>query len=173
MFATQWKEVRQSPGALEQTAAAAAMADRWTGKQLRWTGAAVAGLCREADRTCPVNVFEKNTTPDARAVGGFFPQVQFDPVGWGALKRECAGQTECVVEFTGDITVAKLELDRPLALRFARARVHAARAPALGENWFDRPSPQRSFEQSKAPTRKPPTAKGAAPPAGLVRPRTF
>ena len=175
-FASEWKEVRQTGDSMERGAKASAMARRWSNKQLRWTGAAVAALCVDRLRECPVNVFEKNATPDAFALGGFFPRVSFDEDGWKTVKDGCAGQTQCVIEFTGDITVLKTHADVPLAMKFGRSTVHAARQPALGENWFVRPKPKLGFgNDTKAPRPKSdlPSGKPALPVRGLVKPRTF
>ena len=175
-FAEEWKAVRQTGDEQERAGKGAAMAARWDNKQVRWTGAVVAGLCAGARQACPINVFEKNATPDAWAVGGFFPRAAFDVAGWDVIKRGCAGQSECVVDFTADIAVASTDMDSPLRMSLTNPVVHSARAPAMGENWFARPKPKLGFGMDDKPPRDKgslPTGAGAVPAAGLVRKATF
>lgn len=147
-----------------QRQSAIALVDKWTGKRVRWTALALAGLCvKKAEppvvQSCAINPFPRggDNAEAAGNLGGVFPLYRFDAPTLAALKRACAGLDRCVVDIEAEIVMLRLDPDEPLALTLEARAVHGGRAPSTDDKWA------RAEPPGAAAKRPPPIVGRTAP----------
>ncbi len=169
-FAVQWSRIYVLPDELPQKEQMAEQLQKhWLGRKVRWTGAALAGLCLFEKRRCSVNPFERTRTTQLEPLGGFHPLVDMTEAGWEAMRLGCAGQPQCVITFTGELAEVIAEPGRPLGMTFSGVEIEQARQPLPEERWFgrDRPKPATGKGGGKLRTGDP------VPPKVALKPRVF
>lgn len=173
-FGAAWRAILETQDPAQASLASVMLRQAWLGKRYRWTGATVAGLCLDATRTCSINVFPRKSDPHLRWLGGFFPTLEMTPKAWAAFREGCATKNSCVLDFEATLRDMRADLDAPLKLEFADAKVFGARAERAEEGWFVTPIARKiSEEQARENRRHLRTGNPVVPPTSLTRSRAF